>query len=308
MIRAFLILLAILTTQPAYAAIAVSPQPYTTQSAFSGAKWTTAYAGTALNLANYALTFDDEFNGPLDCVQGSFSGPSGQHKWYSYGSYGNAVFTSCAAITNNPCVVSGGQLNITVSYVGGQWQSCELVAQSPYGEGFNQQYGVFTARIMLPATIPTGMSLWPSFWQLSRYNGGLSNYTYTELDTFENFGMAANHVGNITTSFYEWPASSPASGKISAGRTQQFTTAENIYDGNWHTYTTKWTPTWRIVYLDGVELYRIPTIGQESNPAMYPIIDLNLYTDNAASPAATYTMSVDYVRVYACTAASWANC
>ncbi|HUO20947.1 MAG TPA: family 16 glycosylhydrolase, partial [Caulobacteraceae bacterium] len=81
-----------------------------------------------------------------------------------------------------------------------------------------------------------------------------------------------------------------------------FNSSTKAFDGNWHTYGLRWTPTFWTAYVDGVETGKFPVNQSLMKKPVYPIIDLAVSPLSTASTApASYTMYVDYVRVYTCT-------
>ncbi|MBB3474133.1 glycoside hydrolase family 16 protein [Sphingomonas sp. BK345] len=262
---------------------------------WSQRQWSTAANGTSLSLSDYALTFSDDFNS-LDCVEGKFGRPSGAHNWYSYGKFGAATFAPCDAGAASPVQVKQGRLVITLSNQGGRWQSGSVASMSPSGEGFKQTYGLFSARIRLPKLDGVDLKVWPAFWLLARYTRPGSGYAYSEMDVMENFG---SDLRQFHTTLYEWPPKPLVRGLISTKRAKRLDVPMAIYDGQWHTYSVDWSPSWWKIYVDGKMVGRLAPQPDQTLP-MYPIIDLALYKEPGASAAAqTYAMEVDWVRVYA---------
>lgn len=257
--------------------------------------WSTDRNGDALSLDGYDMTFDEEFD-RFDCVKGSFAGPSGAHRWYSYGKFGFADFAPCDSGPNSPFQVRQGRLLITLANKQGRWQSGSIATMSPRGEGFRQTYGLFSARIRLPSVAGSNLKVWPAFWLLARYTRPGTSYAYSEMDVLENFGSDNK---KFHATLYEWPPKPAVPGQIAEKRKKRLDVPMAIYDGQWHTYSVDWNPSWWTIYVDGKVVGRLPPQPDQLLP-MYPIIDLALYkqpdlVDNDKS----YTMEVDWVRVYA---------
>ncbi len=66
----------------------------------------------------------------------------------------------------------------------------------------------------------------------------------------------------------------------------------------WHTYGAMITAKFVIIYLDGKEITRFPTLD-EYKLALYPLVTLTLYDKDAARAVSPFGLDVDYVRVYA---------
>jgi beta-glucanase (GH16 family) len=258
--------------------------------------WDTSHAGAALSLTNYTLSFDDEFN-TLD--DGCYNWAKiGTHKWYTIkDGQDNFATDRCANAATPSMKVSGGVLSITAAYVNGVWQSGTLMAVDPSSEGFQQTYGYFEARIKLPSSIPAGLDIWPAFWAQGRYTLPGTAYNYPEIDVLENWSAVGRGANRVT--IHQWPSKPANLTSLAAHRLASFATNKTPFDGQWHTYGVKMTPTLWIIYTDGLESGRFPMITDMQKP-IYPILDLSLFSAPTAAHTASYTMSVDYVRVYTC--------
>ncbi len=255
-------------------------------------EWSSAGQGTVLSLENRHLTFDEEFD-HFDCVDGLSGRLSGIHKWYSYGHFGFSRFASCQSKRNRPFRLKDGALEITLSRDSSGWKSGSIASVSPGGEGFKQRFGVFEARICLPAAAPPGVSVWPAFWLLSRYLQPDVAAPYTEMDILENFG---ENRSRIYSTFHRWSVDHDVS---SAGHeSSALRTDADLYDGKWHIYSLVWEPRMRIVYRDRVEIGRIVTTDDDDAYAMYPLVDLALFRAPSDEANVSYSIKVDWVRVY----------
>jgi beta-glucanase (GH16 family) len=263
-----------------------------------GGSWDMSQRGAALDLSGYKLSFDDEFNSlDLACWQ---SKPLGSHHWYIYntGSSGIAS-TPCASGFGANVSVSGGVLSLTARRQGGVWTTGAIQSMDMAAEGFKQQYGYFSARIKLPAATPKGVDLWPSFWVQSRWTLP-GSYEYPELDVLEAWSVTTKGRNEVT--LHAWPASPADPAVLPAHQQAPLATGSAAFDGKWHVYGVRFTPNFWTVYLDGAEWARYPVNASYMNKPVYPILDLAVSPSTASSGApASYTMYVDYVRVYICT-------
>lgn len=297
--RAASALIAVVLCIVAFAAKASAPfvfqtTAYTSTDTWSRASWT---VGTqALDLTGYTLVWSDEFN---TCDIGNETGGSvGHHSWYARNdTYGYAKLVQPTAPVS-PFACNGGVLTITLSNpTGSQWQGGLLAGENKALEGRDQLYGYWEARVMLPAP-PIGLVPWPAFWFQSLYVVPAAS-TFLEVDAVEP-GQQADLTAQAT-SIHEWPGSPPNSGEIAAHRYKSCKTNYTTFDGAWHTYGLKWTPSWFIAYVDSNEICRFPNLGREARQPIYPLLDVAISQDpSGASPSATYSMSVDYVRAYTC--------
>ena len=245
----------------------------------------------AINLSNFKLTFDDEFN--------SFtSTPQGQGNWQTtlngartFSNNGEQQFYSDSTVGVNPFSLQNGELTITASpgsNPAGLWYNSGAI--STLGD-FSQQYGYFEMR----AELPQGAGMWPAFWLLP------SNHTWPpELDVLEAFGAANNgqggsnlvHLNAISTvpgqSGGEWVA---VSGAISSG---------------YHAYGVDWESDFLTYYIDGAAVGQLKTPDDMHQP-MYMMANLAVGGSWAGSAAGeTSQMKIDYVRAYSNNPYAWA--
>ena len=235
-----------------------------------------------LNLAGYHLTFDDEFNGPLDV---SATGPG--TKWIahtpSFTDFGDAAFANPDP-GSTPFSVKDGVLTIEARRQEGKWTSGLLSSVDPKGNGFSQQYGYFEMR----AKFPEGAGTWPAFWLLSQPSLVDKKRDGVEIDIVEQYGVADNL---LHTTFHWWFVDKPH-----AAVADTFNVADMTRD--FHRYGFLWDERQMVWYFDGVEVWRQPTPPEAKAP-MYVLVNLALGggwpIDKTPSPS---RMLVDYVRVY----------
>ena len=237
-----------------------------------------------LDLTGYHLTFQDEFNGPLDV---SATGPG--TKWIahtpSFTDFGDASFANPDPATT-PFRLQDGVLTIEAKQrPNGKWTSGLLSSVDPKGNGFSQQYGYFELR----ARFPVGAGTWPAFWLLSQPSLVDRKRDGVEVDIVEQYGLAAN---GLHATFHWWFHDQPH-----AAVADEFSVADMT--GDFHRYGFLWDEHQMIWYFDGVELWRQPTPPEAKVP-MYVLVNLALGggwpIDKTPNPS---RMLVDYVRVYA---------
>lgn len=246
----------------------------------------------SLSMSGYTLSFADDFN-QLDCAPG-FQRPDRPRRWYSYGTFGDAAFASCAQQRESPYSIRSGALIITLSNRDGHWKSGALSTYNPTFGGFAQRYGIFTARIMLPKRAQLDLAAWPSFWLLSRYVPTAKPGPYAEIDAFEHFGQDKTA---ISTTVFIWPQKNARGDKGYLAKAV-LKSQRNILDGRWHNYAVRWTPYAIDVFIDGQAIGRYA--GSIPDTPMYPMLSLALSPGKNHPRSATYDMKVDWVRVYRC--------
>ncbi|MES2457910.1 MAG: glycoside hydrolase family 16 protein [Bacteroidota bacterium] len=231
----------------------------------------------SLNLKGYKITFQDEFNGPLDV---SALGPG--TKWIAHtpygGDFGDAQFTGPQ--DGFPFSIANGMLTIEARREGNKWRSGLLSSLDTANKGFSQLYGYFEMR----AKFPEGPGTWPAFWLLKSPKSKMG----FEVDIVEQYGREPNVLHSV---LHWWYAD-----KTHKGVGDHFT-VEDMSKG-FHNYGFLWTPQEMIWYFDGKELWRKPTPA-EANEPMYVLLNLALGSgwpiDKTPNPS---KMVVDYVRVY----------
>jgi Ca2+-binding RTX toxin-like protein len=224
------------------------------------------------------LTFADEF----DSLVASADGSNGWRTTYADGARaylvnGDKQYYSDATVGVDPFRIDGGTLVITAAPGGN-------ALGLPYNSGlittqgsFSQLYGVFEARLAVPA----GAGWWPAFWMLPTAGGWPP-----ELDILESFGNGtaqASFTVHTNLGAVVADASIPvAVPDIAAG---------------YHTYAVSWLPDEIRWILDGVEVASLPTPPDMSQP-MHLLVDLAI-SNLAAVAETTAELRIDYVRAYA---------
>ncbi|RZL12504.1 MAG: glycoside hydrolase family 16 protein [Pedobacter sp.] len=230
-----------------------------------------------LDLRAYKISFQDEFNGPLDVS------PLGTGtKWMAHtpygGDFGDAQFTDPKS--GFPFSIKDGILTISAKKEQGRWRSGLLSSLDTANKGFSQLYGYFEMR----AKLPDGPGTWPAFWLLKSPRAKMG----FEIDIVEQYGQWP---GILHTAMHWWYPDKRHKGVGDNFRVEDMTK-------QFHTYGFLWTKQEMIWYFDGKELWRKPT-PSEANEPMYVLIDLALGSgwpvDKTPNPS---MMLVDYVRVY----------
>jgi beta-glucanase (GH16 family) len=257
--------------------------------------------GSALNLAGYHLSYDDEFNAmpTMSPVAGQAQYDTTLDGFPNYQGMrilanGDQQYYTDSTIGSSPFSIVNGALVISATYVGAGNTPGRGGATGPsYTSGqittegsFNQQYGYFEMR----AKLPQGAGMWPAFWMLPA-----TSYLswQPELDIMEVFGATtADGEGGPTQS--HWAIHTPS---YSPGGWVTLPNGGNAYTG-YHTYGALWTPQTIALYIDGVEIAQRAT-PSDFTQRMYMIANLAVggsWPGNATGENAT--MSIDYLRAY----------
>lgn len=260
-------------------------------------------SGANLDMSKFALTWSDEFNA------GTFNKTywSGHYCWGDDGTWPRDI----AYWNRGQVSFHDGNLVMKASYL----ENGPVGPQGPYGPayysygmdtnpgtdgpgktGFEQLYGYFEIRCILPK----GVGLNPAFWLLSdgMFNtdpdGGLTDggVTGAEIDVFETktekkflFDNSIYHTIHVDS--YD---------KYHRSEMQGYFYAHNPYE-EYNTYGLEWNPDGYIFYINNVETARTDFGGVCQVP-LYLIISLGVspnITENKNLPA---EFIVDYVRAY----------
>jgi beta-glucanase (GH16 family) len=250
--------------------------------------WDGVPTGEPLDLTGYDLTFSDDFN------TNSITPDGGAGPWYApvHSSYGVAKFDTPGA-GNQTYSVSGGILTIRATKEADGWHGGNIETVNTPGKGFAQRFGYFEARMKFPNM--TGA--WPGFWLKSQEEHTNPSMVRPEIDIVEWYGGDPR---GLHSTVHLWP---PASQYILPGGLTQHWFKSNYQSepglaGEWHTYGALISPQFVVIYLDRKEIAKFPTFD-EFKVALYPLVSLTLYPQDAAKAVSPFELQVDYVRVYA---------
>jgi hypothetical protein len=255
------------------------------------AKWIPPQAGAPPATANYPLAVDDEFNTlNWTCFRWK---PAGNHTWYTQPTQPGGA--GVAAVSCDGVSVKDGVAQITLRNVGGVWTTGRLQMVDPFSEGRSFRRGYFQARIKLPSKTPAGLDVWPAWWVNGRWTKRGTDYAYTEIDILEAWSISHRRA-DITA--HVWPASPPRV-ELPTHAATSIPSSLIPFDDQWHVWGLRLTDAQACVDIDGASQGCLPTATLVDSP-VYPLLSLDVKTAaRSTDPAATYTMYVDWVRVYA---------
>jgi hypothetical protein len=257
--------------------------------------WTQPPAGQAAaasDLISGKLIFDDEFD-TLDVGCFSFTGSAGDHRWYIQKNAGSGI-------EQHPCsgqiTVDQGVLSMRMSKAGDVWRSGEVAGMDAGRDGKSFAPPFYAeARIKLPAQIPPGLDVWPTFWMNAAWSSPGTERPFSEFDILEAWGQSG---AQAPITLHVWPARPPEA-TVPVHAHWSIFTKFSPFDGQWHAYGLKIDATQACAYRDRVLQGCIARTGLPMDGPFYPVVSLNLKGPATADPSATYTMQVDYVRIYA---------
>lgn len=238
----------------------------------------------------YHLTFDDEFQ-TLSLADAD----GAETRWHTH------TVQCCLSDTSAPSTPTvmagvsapagqnpyslqpGGGLDIRLQKTDGTWYSGVLATVDGKGQGFSQQYGYFEMKANFPAVAGT----WPAFWLLN--TAALTRHAPAgEIDVVESFMFAPDYVN---TTLHDW---TPPARELG----HHLARMANLSEG-FHTFGLLWTAETMRFYVDGQDIYSLPTPPIMHQP-YYPIVDLGLGGGWPTTGMPQHAdMLVQYVRVYA---------
>lgn len=265
----------------------------------------TCPTGPALDMSKFELTWSDEFeDGVFDKTYWS-----GHYCWGDDGTWprdtafwnrgqvsfrdGNLIM-SASYLENGPVGPHGPYGPAYYSY----GMDTNPYTDGPHKPGFEQLYGYFEMRCILPE----GPGLNPAFWLLSDGmfdtdpDGGLTDggITGAEIDVFETrysfgrFGLHRNAVYHtIHVDSYDEYHRSEMLGHFYADKPYE----------KYNTYGLEWNPDGYIFYINGIESARTDFGGVCQVP-LYLIISLGVADNISENKNMPAEFIIDYVRAY----------
>jgi beta-glucanase (GH16 family) len=239
------------------------------------------HQGNRLELSNYKMTFDENF----DSLDVSAWGP--RTRWIAHtpwnGDFGDAQFAN--PTRGFPFTVENGILRIEARRGrDGKWRSGLLASNDPKGNGFSQQFGYFEIR----AKLPKGPGLWPAFWLIANKDEDTS----AEIDILEHYGKFPDKYESVVHVWQKTPR-----GRNYQALLRHPVPTDSLYE-DFHLYGASVEADWTVFYLDRLEVGRTPTPPEHHHP-MFILLNLAMGAgwpiDETPNPS---FMFVDYVRAY----------
>ena len=247
-----------------------------------------------INMERFELVWADEFDHGFDTT-----------KWqghYVYGADDTQKRDTAYWNRDQVSFTDDGCLKITVDYrdgpAGAQYYSYGMETNpnkqyAPEYEGYEQLYGYFETRCILPK----GAGINPAFWLLTDgmwaddTDGGVSG---CELDVFET-SYAYSRISPYFNSVYH-TVHVDAYGDAHRQEQQGDYYADDPYN-KFNTYGVEWNPDGYIFYINGVETARTDFGGVCTVP-LYLILSVGVNENIVKNKELPAAFVVDYVRAY----------
>lgn len=264
------------------------PDPYAPS---ASVVWSTASAGTALNLAGYSQTFSTVFDTDTSAI--TVDGGAGPWSAPVHSTVGSATFQP-PDHSPSPFSIQAGKLRIRAEQVTGVWQTGHMQTANSSGTGFSQKRGYFEIKCKFPA--PGSWGAWPAFWLYSNALYTAPSQTRAEVDVIEYY--PGKDTKGHHSALHLRPGSPYVNGQVSQHWiASKYVTVEALADADWHTHGVLITDTLLIVYMDRVEVKRIP-LAPEFDVAMYMLVSLQLLPQEASQATSPIDLLVEYVKAY----------
>jgi len=256
--------------------------------------WPTTPGGPDIDMSKFELVWSDEFAAaPLDRDTWG-----GVWSWWTDGLYrrdGDWAWWDPAQIT-----FEDGSMVITTEYRDGRmgpgWYTCEVISRPDYtqgGIGYEQQYGYFEIRCILPK----GDGLNTAFWLLCEgmFENNPSGTVGSEIDVFET-------KTNPSGSTKRWKDSVYHTIHVGGyGENHRQEVQGHFYPDNpteqFNTYGVEWNENEYIFYINGAESARTSFAGPARVP-MYLLLTIGVDENVQANRELPAKWTIDYVRAY----------
>lgn len=247
-----------------------------------------ATAASTLDLADYEMTFEENFDqlsvsawGPI-----SMPGAPGKSRWIAHtpwnGDFGDAQFVD--PTQDHPFVTENGILRIEARKTNGKWTSGLLASADAKGNGFLQKHGYFEIRTKLPK----GPGVWPAFWLIANQRPEAS----AEIDVLEYYGQFTDSYQIAT---HVWPKTDAVKPMHDV---KTIKVPANSLTDDFQTFGVSVESDFLIYYHNRQEVARVPTPEWHKEP-MFILTNLALGSgwpiDKTPDPS---HMLVDYIRAY----------
>jgi beta-glucanase (GH16 family) len=253
-----------------------------------------AAAAERLDRAQWRLTFEEEFSGPLSLWDGRDGRWKTEHMWGDTPINEELQYYVDPRVHGiDPFVLADGILTIRAAPTPPGFEA--RVAGRPYTSGivttemsFRQKYGLFEIRCRMPR----GKGLWPAFWLLPKLSGPMPAPTtgLPEIDVVE-------FLGHDPDRYY-----ATIHPMLSGQPTEMLEHDAVDLSLDFHTYAVVWEEDRTTFYFDGVAIGSRPTPVSHTWSPAFLIANLAVGgrwpgnpDRNTRFPGA---FAIDYIRVY----------
>ena len=267
-----------------------------------------SYGRKKIDLSDFELVWQDEFEGDkLDKSKWAY-------EWWITERKGGYWHEDMVSVENGDLVIRAEYKDAPLSFYYGEYADWMTPYKSGYYTGqivsrdkYEQKYGYFEARCILPAAC----GLWSAFWLMNEgvFDEDGSGRDGTEIDVFESFYYGDYAFGRdyVSTNLHY-------DGYGDAHQYHHLATP--LVQGDpykeYHTYGVEWNPKEYIFYIDGRETCRSSAGGVSENPE-YLLLSVEFSGENGVAREKPYSRDnisrtptenwpaefrVDYVRCY----------
>ena len=202
---------------------------------------------------------------------------------------------------------AAGTLSLVLQRRSGRWSSGAIYSVNNMGQGRTWQKGIFEIKVRFPKDQYVG-GLWPAFWGYNLEHrmwctGGrveIDHFEYRGNPTYINGLSVHSHEANIVPG-YDGRLVAPGKHSEVAGTNltspRNWPETLNLWDGEWHVFSTRIYDDYTYLVVDGLELARIPTCSELRQRIDMQVSLAYTASTGVADPAEKYRMEIDYVQV-----------
>jgi hypothetical protein len=201
------------------------------------------------------------------------------------------------------------ECDITMQKSGSTWYSGTLASVNLGGLGqvFNPSAGPLYVDLKVAQDLGNGKSVWGApFWIENGFRFNLCTVPYEEHDAPENYNSESGGANNHQTEFiHAAPCAYGNRSAMGASQGHDFVLDTghswpeapfSVFDGAFHDMQWYRDKTWTVVWLDGYELGRWPTMAFMMNP-IYLTFSWNQLPAEASQASGTYTLHIKSLTV-----------
>ncbi len=280
-----------------------------------------SHLGDPVNTAGWSLVFNEEFSQHTVTNQ-----VRGKGNWFAPG-HGQAtgvaraieppLNTSNAAIgkegtpaTYIHTAASPGYMSIKMQRDPAdtsKWTSGAFASVNNNGVGRSWMYPYVVARMRMGfSSTNNKKGAWPALWLKSANFYHNRTETNLEFDAYE--GYISDRSDNYHYSVHNWgargrkmpgrfPEKNRGQSHIKSMSPPYWSSVEELFDGQWHTYAAMVTDESVKLYFDGKEVGRFPT-PMEFHQPLWILADLAMKEEEVAGADGDYQLDIDYIKVY----------
>lgn len=267
------------------------PDPYAPSPEYV---WSEEHQGAALDMTGLEQIFETVWDSPSKL--GLITTDGGAGPWFApvHSTVGKAVFqlpgTDAFAIVDGALRLRCYPTNAERT----EWATGHLQSSDTSGAGFSQTKGYWEFEGKMPAA--GTKSAWPAFWLYGTELYTAPQKTRPEIDVIEYY--PGNDPRGHHAAVHLRPGSPYQTGEVSKHwNKSSYQGMDAIRDGGWHTYGVEVGNDLIVIYMDRLEVCRMPAHPDFLVP-LHMLISLQMYSDEWQQATSPIDFFCHYARVY----------